>query len=265
MRLRTFEAGSMHEAMTRVRDELGADAVIVSSEVAAAGVRLTAALEAPRPKPHVVGEELRHAAFAHPVEQQDGAPLDALHQDVAAVGLDVDLAEPAAPARRLALRSGQLGGHRMAPPEIGERGPETALEDLARGARRQHEAERRAEQAVVAGEGGAGGGQQRAALLDIAGDVAEIAERHHAAPAVAVEDDQVELVELDLEQLADRRGVLLLGRAQDGEVDQIDRRVGLEQVAPDPLASMGLARDQQHAQPVADAVHRHHGAVVDAA
>ena len=38
--------------------------------------------------------------------------------------------------------------------------------------------------------------------------------------------------------------------------------VGLEQVAPDPLARIGLARDQQHAQPVAHAVDRDERAVV---
>ena len=43
---------------------------------------------------------------------------------------------------------------------------------------------------------------------------------------------------------------------------QIDRRIGLQQVAPHPLAGMRLARNQQHPQPVAHARHRHHGAVV---
>src|SRR5690606_41381216 len=97
-----------------------------------------------------------------------------------------------------------------------------------------------------------------------AGVVVEIGERQQAAARVAVEDDQVELVQLDLEQLArgernqrqlaDRRAVLLLRRAQDGEVDEVDRRVRLEQVAPDAQARIGLARDQQHAQSVAHAV-----------
>ena len=44
---------------------------------------------------------------------------------------------------------------------------------------------------------------------------------------------------------------------------QIDRRVGLQQVAPGPLAGIGLARDQQHAQPVADAVDRNDGLIVE--
>ncbi len=44
---------------------------------------------------------------------------------------------------------------------------------------------------------------------------------------------------------------------------EIDRGVGLEQVAPGALAGMRLAGDQQHAQLVAHAVDRDHGAVVD--
>ena len=43
---------------------------------------------------------------------------------------------------------------------------------------------------------------------------------------------------------------------------EIDRRVGLEQVAPHALAGMGFARDEQHAQAVAHAVDHHGGAVV---
>ena len=44
---------------------------------------------------------------------------------------------------------------------------------------------------------------------------------------------------------------------------EIDRGVRFEQVAPGPLAGMRLAGDQQHAQLVAHAVDRDHGAVVD--
>jgi hypothetical protein len=66
----------------------------------------------------------------------------------------------------------------------------------------------------------------------------------------------------DQRQLVDRRAVLLLRRAQDGEMHEIDRRVGFQQVAPGALAGMRLARDQQHAQPVAHAVDDDHRAVV---
>ena len=53
MRLRSFTAGTMSEAMALVRQELGPDAIIVSSDEAEDGsMRLTAALEAPEPPPH---------------------------------------------------------------------------------------------------------------------------------------------------------------------------------------------------------------------
>ena len=123
------------------------------------------------------------------------------------------------------------------------------------------------------GELGPGDLEQGAAVLDVARDVVEVGERQQAAARVAVEDHQVELAELDLEQLArgegdqrelaDRRAVLLLRRPQDREVDQVDRGVGLEQVAPDAQARIGLAGDQQHAQAVAHAVDEEHLAVVE--
>ena len=43
---------------------------------------------------------------------------------------------------------------------------------------------------------------------------------------------------------------------------EIDRAVGLQQVPPGALARIGLARDQQHPQPVAHAVDRDDGGVV---
>ncbi len=50
MRLKTLQAPTMAEAMRLVRDELGADAIIVSTtESARDGVRITAAVEAPEP------------------------------------------------------------------------------------------------------------------------------------------------------------------------------------------------------------------------
>ena len=61
----------------------------------------------------------------------------------------------------------------------------------------------------------------------------EIFARDQAARLVAVEDDEVEFLELLLEQLAhreddqaelaDRREIVLLRRAQDGEMHQVDR------------------------------------------
>ena len=51
----------------------------------------------------------------------------------------------------------------------------------------------------------------------------------------AVEDDEIELAQLDVEQFIDRKGdesqfidrrrILVVGRPQDGEMDEIDRGV----------------------------------------
>src|SRR3546814_5314285 len=75
-----------------------------------------AALEAARPQPHVVAHDLRHAPLAEAVEDQQRVLADTLHQHVAAVGVALDLAEPAAPARRVvrAAAAVEPGGHRMA-------------------------------------------------------------------------------------------------------------------------------------------------------
>src|SRR5438093_9650675 len=93
--------------------------------------------------------------------------------------------------------------------------------------------------------------QKRAAFFHISGDVLVVVARQHAPLAIPVEDDQVELVEFHLEQLPDRkrdqgeladgRAVLLLRRSQDGEMNEIDGGIGLEQVAPGPLARMRFA------------------------
>ena len=90
-----------------------------------------------------------------------------------------------------------------------------------------------------------------------------------------VEHDQVETVDLEFEQfarrkrdqrqLAHRRSVLFLGRSQHREVHQVDRRIGLEQRSPGPLAGVRRTRDQQHAQPVPDRVDRMGNPVVDRA
>ncbi|MGE5537882.1 MAG: hypothetical protein ACM30I_04645 [Gemmatimonas sp.] len=51
MRLRTFQARTMTEAMAEIRIALGDDAVILSAETDAAGVRVTAGCEAADPRP----------------------------------------------------------------------------------------------------------------------------------------------------------------------------------------------------------------------
>ncbi len=51
MRLRTFHAETMAEAMSQLRKELGPDAIIVSNQTSRRGVRVTAAVEQAPPKP----------------------------------------------------------------------------------------------------------------------------------------------------------------------------------------------------------------------
>ncbi len=149
---------------------------------------------------------------------------------------------------------------------------EGLLVHLAGRAGGQHGRQRRQRDRILAGMFGTGGDQQRAAVFDILGDVVVVEDRQHAAMLVAVEDDQVEILDLVDEQLAgrkgdqrqfvDRRAVLLFRRAQNGEMDEIDRSVGLQQIAPGALAGMRLAGDEQHAQVLADAVDDVDGAIV---
>src|SRR5215469_5038069 len=117
----------------------------------------------------------------------------------------------------------------MAVAELGDVRLVAFLEHIAGGFRRKDRAERRAVEAQGRAEGGARRLEQGATFADIAGDVLEICGRQDGAAAIAVEDNEVELVDLDVEEFADRKGderkladgraVLLLGRAQDGEVD----------------------------------------------
>jgi len=46
----------------------------------------------------------------------------------------------------------------------------------------------------------------------------------------------------------DRRSILLLRRPQNGEVYEINRRIGLEQIAPGSFARVRLSRNEQYAQ-----------------
>ena len=137
---------------------------------------------------------------------------------------------------------------------------------------RQNGTERRAGETQRRGKGRPGGIEHRAALDDIVDDVAEIDHRQNAAPVIAVEDDQIEFRQIGREQLvgrerdqrqfAHRRHVLLVGRPQDGEMHEIDRRIGLQQVAPGPQTRIGLARDQHHPQTIAHAIDHRDRAIV---
>ena len=157
--------------------------------------------------------------------------------------------------------------------DIGQTGPEPLLEHLSGRLARQDPAQRRAENRQGRGKGWPDSFEECAALFHIAGDVVEVETGEDAAPSVAVEDYEIELMKLDFEELAgrkgdqrefaDRRAVLFLGRPKYGEVHQIDGRIGLQNVAPGALAGMRLARDKQRLQPVAHAVHQNGGPIVD--
>ncbi len=111
------------------------------------------------------------------------------------------------------------------------------------------------------------------AIKQLGSIVSQIEQGQDAAPLIAVEDDQVELVELLLEQFAGREGdqrqlidgraVLLLRRAENGEMHEVDSGVGLQHVTPSAFAGVRLARDQKHAQILAHAFHGQDGTVVD--
>src|SRR5437763_1682158 len=81
-----------------------------------------AALEAARPQPHLVGQQLRGPAFADPIEDQERLAVIAAHDRGALMDARLDLAEPAPPTRRLALLADprQILGHRVAAAEIGQ-------------------------------------------------------------------------------------------------------------------------------------------------
>ncbi|HEY1932586.1 MAG TPA: GTP-binding protein [Acetobacteraceae bacterium] len=65
MRLKLFRAATMPEAMARVRAELGADALILSTRRVGDGVEITAALEPPDPRPPTpLPDPARTAALA---------------------------------------------------------------------------------------------------------------------------------------------------------------------------------------------------------
>ncbi len=148
--------------------------------------------------------------------------------------------------------------------DVGQGRAEAALDHPARGLHRHHVGQRRAPETVGRAEFRPRSHQHRAAVAHILPHILEVGGRQDPSQPVAVEDDEVELLDLLDEQLARGKGdqrqlrdgdaILLLGRAQDGEMHQIHGRIGFQEVAPDPLARVRLARDEQHPQPVAHPV-----------
>ena len=232
-----------------------------------------AVLVVPRPQPHLVAEEQADAALALARQHQQRLVVRPRHHGRAARRHGIDLAIPFAPARRIGLRSGQGAGDGMARALLADMGAERLLDHRAFGTRRGDLGEGGIVEPVAARIIGPHRHQQSAAVADIFDHVLEVDRGQHALVGIAVEDDEIEILDLVAEQIGDReadqgqfvgrRVVVLLRRAQDGEMDEIDIGVRLQQVAPGALAGMGFARHQQHFEFVAHAVHRHHGAVVD--
>ena len=107
------------------------------------------------------------------------------------------------------------------------------------------------------------------------GNVAHISGRQQAAIGEAVKHNQIKLAQLHLEQLTHRKGdqrqfierrqIILLRRAQNGEMHQIHIRIGLQQAPPGAFAGMRLTGNQQHAQPIPHTIYRDHLAVIERA
>jgi hypothetical protein len=166
----------------------------------------------------------------------------------------------------------KAGCDRVTVPELCDRGQVGLFDDPRRRAAGQDLGQRRAIERCRRREVRSRRQQERAAIHHVLADVVDIEHRQDAAPLVAVEDDQVELVdrlheqlprgEGDQRQFGHRHAVLLVGRPEDGEMHEVDRRVGFQQVAPCALPRMRLPRHQQNAEPVADAVDLHDRGVV---
>src|SRR5690606_17184611 len=185
----------------------------------------------------------------------------------------VDGAEPASPVRRFLAGPIEAAGDGMLATILRQSRIETGIVDLARRAGRKDLWQRRGSDRAFAGRLRPCGNQQRATVLNILRDVVVIEDRQHVAVRIAVEDDEVEVLDLldeeftrregDQRQLVDRRTILLFRRTQNGEMDEVHRGVRLQQVAPSAFSGVGFAGDQQDAEVLADAVDDVDGAVVD--
>src|ERR1700737_3258022 len=184
------------------------------------------------------------------------------------------LAKPASPTR-FAVRSTPPRHplrYRVSAAEVRDPGLEALLKDVSGWLGRQYRSEWGAGKAQWRAEARTDGFQKSPAVADIARDVFEVGLWDHPSSAVPVEYNQIELVELYIEQLtdrkrdqrqfADRRAVLLFGRPQDREMNEIDRWIGFEDVAPDALSGMRFARNKQHPQPITHAIHDDNRAIV---
>src|SRR6185312_17062201 len=118
---------------------------------------------------------------------------------------------------------------------------ERHLEYAASGRGGKHRCQRRMIDAVAARVIVTAGDEKGAAVLvDVAGDVVVVQKLQNAPVLVAVEDDQIELIDFlgkefarrkrDQRQLIDRGSILLLWRPKNGEMHQIDSSVRLQKI-----------------------------------
>ena len=223
-----------------------------------------AAFETTRPEPALVGQQHRNPAFAMAIEDEQRRVVGGFHHGVAGHALDCDRAEPSAPGGRVLQAAREFSSDGVAPAGIGEARIKTLDIHVAGREGRKHR-----------GKGCLGDGfdtrhfrsrrdQQRAAVFHVLSDIVVVEHRQYAAVLVAVEDDEVEFLDLldkelagregDEGELGDRRAVLLFRGAQNGEMDEIHRGVGFQEIAPGAFARMGLAGHQQHPEVFADAL-----------
>ena len=231
-----------------------------------------AALIAARPKPELVGEEEADAPVADAREIEKRRLIGPVEHHMAVAHARADGPQPLAPRVILGVPIRQIARHGMALAFDADMGAIGRLDDAPVRNRRKNRFELRVPQAAAPDEFRTGRDQQGAAAAHVIGDVAEIALRQGDVVGEAIEDDEIEIVQLLLEklllrkgdegELVDRRAVGFLRRAQDGEMHEIDRRIGFQKIAPDALAGMRRARNEKHAQPLAHALDRHDGLVV---
>ncbi len=119
----------------------------------------------------------------------------------------LDLAKPASPTR-FAIRSAlprQPLRYRVPAAEVRDPGLEALLNDVSGRLGRQYRSERGAGKAQWRAKTRTDGLQKSPAVADIARDVFEVGLWDHPSSAVPVEYNQIELVELYIEQLTDRK------------------------------------------------------------
>ena len=156
--------------------------------------------------------------------------------------------------------------------KLGQRGFETTVDDARCDVHRQNLGQRRPPQTIHRARFRTSSHKNRSPTPHIIAHIFKVGHRQNTPNAVAVKNDQIKFLDLFHEQfprrkrnqrqLVHRDAILLFRRPQNGEMHQINRRIRFQQVAPNPFASMGFPRYQQHAQAVAHAVNLHHGGIV---